>query len=299
MTQAHAHTHGPELVSDARDARRRVGIAAILTFLFMTVEVVGALISGSLALLADAAHMLTDAASLVLAWVGFRLSERPADESRSYGFHRVKVLAAFVNGLALLVLAAWIVREAILRLSDPSPVLGGVMLAVALGGLLVNLVAFAVLHGGNQHDLNLRGALWHVAGDLLGSVAAILAAGVIIVTGWTPIDPALSVLVAGLVAVAGLRIVRQSGHILLEGAPEGLEAEEIRESLLASVPGVAGVSHVHAWSLNEARPLITMEVHAAPGTPAALLRDAVKAHLREVFEVSHATVEVHGNDETS
>ncbi len=287
-----AHSHGGH--GDSKDARGRVAIAAWLTFGFMAVEIAGGLISGSLALLADAAHMLTDAGSLALAWLGFRLSERPADARHSYGFHRVKVLAAFVNALALLVLAVWIVWEAIERLRDPSPVLGSVMLFIAIGGLLVNLVAFAVLHGGNREDLNLRGALWHVIGDLLGSVAAIIAAVVIVLTGWAPVDPLLSVLVALLVAFAGLRLARESGHILLEGTPPGLSATRLSDSVMRGVAGVTGVSHVHAWSLNEARPLVTMEVQTHQGASAEQVRREVKALLLQEFDVSHATVEVIG-----
>ena len=283
----HAHAHG-----DTKDARKRVAFAAWLTFGFMAAEVAGGLISGSLALLADAAHMLTDAGALGLAWLGFRLADRPADARRSYGFHRVKVLAAFVNGLALLVLAAWIVWEAIGRLRDPAPVLGGVMLGVAVVGLLVNIVAFAILHGGDRHDLNLRGALWHVAGDLLGSVAAIAAAITILLTGWTPIDPVLSVLVALLVAIGGWRLAREAGHILLEGTPAGLNPVTIGEAVMMHVDGVETVDHVHAWSLNEARPLITLDVYAAPGACTETVRREVKALLLRDFDVSHATVEV-------
>ncbi|MCI4644375.1 MAG: cation diffusion facilitator family transporter [Hyphomonadaceae bacterium] len=293
MAHDHSHAHGHVHVhGDSRDARRRVALAAGLTFAFMLAEVAGGLISGSLALLADAAHMLTDAGALALAWVGFRLAERPADASRSYGFHRVKVLAAFVNGLSLVVLAAWIVWEAVERLLSPGEVLGGVMLVIAIAGLLVNIIAFAILHGGDLEDLNLRGALWHVAGDLLGSVAAIIAAGVILWTGWSAIDPILSVLVALLVAVGGVRLVREAGHILLEGTPSGLEVEAIREGLLANVSGIDRVEHMHVWSLNEARPLITLDVYAAAGACPETLRRAVKAHLKSAHDIDHATVEV-------
>lgn len=286
-SHGHVHIHG-----DARDARRRVALAAWLTFGFMLAEVVGGIVSGSLALLADAAHMLTDAASLALAWLGFRLSERPADARRSYGFHRVKVLAAFTNGITLIALAGWIVWEAIQRLMQPGEILGGVMMGVAVIGLLVNIAAFAILHGGDREDLNMRGALWHVAGDLLGSVAAILAAVVILATGWTPIDPILSMLVAALVAVGGVRLARESAHILLEGTPAGLSSAAIAESVCTHVAGAQQVEHVHAWSLNEARPLVTLEVHTAPGACPETVRRDTKAHLEAVFDVSHATVEV-------
>ncbi len=282
----HAHAHGTP------DSRGRVALAAVLTLAFMAVEVVGGLISGSLALLADAAHMLTDAGALTLAWVGYKLADRPADPHRTFGFHRVRVLAAFVNGVSLVALAAWIGWEAVARLMSPQPVTGSVLLAVAGLGLMVNVAAFAILHGGDHADLNLRGALWHVAGDLLGSVAAITAALVILTTGWTPIDPILSALVACLVAWAGWRLARESGHILIEGTPTGLDTQAMADGLRAAIPDIDTVHHVHAWSLNEARPLVTLEVDARPGACLDSLRRAVKAHLKTAFDVSHSTVEV-------
>lgn len=292
---AHAHDHAGHAhvpAADTADARRRVAIAAVLTAGFMLAEVAGGLISGSLALLADAAHMLTDAASLALAWVGFWLAAKPADDARSYGFARMKILAAFANGLALVALAVWITWEAAERLMAPQEVMGGLLLAVAVVGLVVNLACFAILHGGDREDLNLRGALWHVAGDLLGSVAAIAAACVILLTGWMPIDPILSVAVALLVGWAGFRIARQAGHILIEGAPPGLSPADIARRLAEDVPGVAGVSHVHAWAFTERRPMVTLEVDADAEACPETVRRAVKAHLSEVFDVSHSTVEV-------
>lgn len=287
----HAHVHDHADMRSA-DSRRRVAIAAGLTIVFMFAEVAGGILSGSLALLADAAHMLTDAGSLILAWVGYKLAERPADPARSYGFGRMKVLAAFTNGILLVALACWIVWEAIRRLLDPVEVMGGVLMIVAAGGLLVNIVAAWILHGGDKHDLNLQGALWHVLGDLLGSVAAIAAGIIILTTGWMPADPILSALVAVLVLIAGLRIARQSGHILLEGTPKGLSSEAIREDLLAHVGNVERVSHIHAWALTESKPLVTLEVTVKPGACTETLRRDVKARLAERFDISHATVEV-------
>lgn len=289
---AHGHNHDHHADMTSADSRRRVAIAAVLTAAFMMAEVVGGVISGSLALLADAAHMLTDAGSLALAWIGYKLAERPADPQRSFGFARMKILAAFTNGILLVALACWIMWEAVHRLLDPVEVMGGVLMAVAIGGLVVNILAFAILHGGSKEDLNLQGALWHVAGDLLGSIAAIGAAVIIMTTGWMPADPILSALVALLVLFAGIRIARKSGHILLEGTPAGLEPEEIQADLLAEVDGVALVAHFHAWALTETRPLITLEVTAAPGADPDQVRRAVKARLAARFDVSHATVEV-------
>lgn len=286
---ARAHTHGH---AHGRGNERAIGVAALLTGGFMLAEVVGGLISGSLALLADAGHMLTDFASLVLAWSAFRLARRPADWRRTYGFDRFSVLAAFVNGLSLFAIAVWIAFEAVRRLLEPGEVLGGVMLWVALGGLLTNILAFWVLTRGGSENLNVRAAALHVAGDLLGSVAAVAAALVILWTGWTPIDPILSVLVVLVILRSAWSVVRESGHILLEGAPTGIDAREVAAELTRSVPGVVRAHHIHAWSITQERPMVTLEAEVAPGTDPETARRAIKARLAERFGVTHVTVEV-------
>ncbi len=271
---------------------RAVGFAALLTGGFMLAEVIGGILSGSLALLADAGHMATDFAALAMAWLAFRVARRPADARRTYGFDRLSVLVAFVNGLTLFAVAAWIIREAVLRLSDPQPVAGALMLGIAAAGLLVNIAAFWILSRGDRDNLNLRAALLHVLGDLLGSVAAISAALVILATGWTPIDPILSVLVALLILRAAFYVVRESGHILLEGCPAGFDRDAVIADLETTVPGLATVRHVHAWSISQERPMITLEALIAPGTDPEATRIAVKSRLREKFAFDHATVEI-------
>lgn len=283
---SHGHQHG------AGASERRIGLAALLTALFMVAEVVGGLVSGSLALIADAGHMLTDTAGLLLAWLGFRLARRPPDRKRSFGYDRFGVLAAFANGLALFAIAAWIVVEALNRLSTPQPVAGGIMLWVAVAGLIVNVAAFLLLSGGDTKNLNVRAAALHVVGDLLGSVAAIAAAAVILMTGWTPIDPLLSVLVAVLILGAAWRIVRESGHILLEGTPHELDAVDIAADLSASVPNVLDVHHVHAWSLSQERVLVTLHARTSDATRPEVVAAAIKARLKARFGINHATVEV-------
>ena len=285
---AHGHSHAPEVTS--RNARA-VGLAALLTAAFMVAEVVGGLVSGSLALLADAGHMLTDTGALVLAWLGFRLAQRRANWKLTYGFDRFSVLFAFVNGLALFVIAALICREAWIRFDDPHPIEGGIMLAVAVAGLLVNLFALKLLSGGDRSSLNIRAASLHVMGDLLGSVAAIAAAGIIIWTGWTPIDPILSVFVALIILKGAWSIVRQSAHILLEGAPEGLEADRISADLVDHVEGLAGV-HVHAWSIREGRPMVTLHARPREGADPALVIARIRERLAERFHTEHATIEL-------
>ena len=282
------HAHGR--IARGPTNARAIGIAALLTGGFMVVEVVGGIVSGSLALIADAGHMLTDFAALVMAWLAFRVARRPADAGRTYGFDRMSVMAAFVNGIALFVVAAWIIVEAIGRLRDPQPIQGWMMFAVATAGLLVNVVSLLVLSRGDRGNLNLRAALLHVLGDLLGSAGAILAALVIVFTGWTPVDPVVSVLVSVLILRAGWRVVRESAQILLEGTPEGFDAQAVTADLTA-LPGVLEIRHLHAWSISEVRPMVTLEVVVARGADADATRRAVKVRLTEGFGFDHATVE--------
>ena len=285
---ARGHHHHAATVS-ARNERVTLGAAA-LTGSFMLAELIGGLVTGSLALLADAAHMLTDFASLALAWLAFRLSRRPADPRRSYGYDRLQVLAAFANAVTLLILVVWITFEAVARLLSPEPVMAAGMMVIAVLGLLVNIAAFALLHAGDRENLNIRGALAHVAGDLLGSVAAITAAGVILMTGWTPIDPVLSLLVAGLITVSALRLLRDSGRVLLEAAPVDLDPDAIKTDLCA-LAHVQEVHHLHLWSLTPERPMATLHVRVAgEATPETVVR-AVKQRLKDRFGLAHVTVE--------
>lgn len=258
----------------------------------MLAELVGGVLSGSLALIADAGHMLTDFASLGLAWLGFRLARRPADWHRTYGFDRFSVLAAFVNGITLFAIAAWIVVEAVGRLRTPVEVLGGPMLVIAVLGFAVNLAAFRILHGADRDNLNIRAAALHVAGDLLGSVAAIVASLVILSTGWTPIDPILSVIVALVILRSAAKVVGDSGRILLEAAPAGLDAGTIARVIGEEIPEVATVGHIHAWSITEDRPMVTLEAALVPGAPAEAARRRIKAALGERLAIGHVTVEI-------
>lgn len=257
----------------------------------MFAEVIGGLISGSLALIADAGHMLTDAASLALALFAVRMSRRPSDQRRSYGYGRMQVLAAFVNGISLVALVAWIAVEAALRLFDPVAVLAGPMLVIACLGLLVNLAAFWILHSG-ERNLNVEGALAHVLGDLLGSVAAVIAALVIMGTGWTPVDPLLSLLVAGLILRTALRITRESGHILLQGSPTALDPAELEREVLAAVPGVSGVHHVHLWSLTPDERIITLHAVLGPEADGDTVTAGIAGFLRKNRGIGHVTVQI-------
>jgi len=267
-------------------------IAALLTGGFMLAEVIGGLVSGSLALLADAGHMLTDFAALLLAWFAFRFSRWPADRSRTYGFDRLQVLVAYSSGLSLFVIAGFILYEAIHRLSAPVEVLGGTMLAIAVGGLAINLIVFAILHGADRDNLNVRAASIHVLGDLLGSVGAIIAAAIILTTGWNAADPLISIFVVALILWSAWKVVRDSGHILLEGTPTGLALTEIESDLEANVSGVENVHHVHAWSITEERPMVTLHARLKESADPDRTIGAIKQRLSERFNIGHATVEI-------
>jgi cobalt-zinc-cadmium efflux system protein len=295
----HGHDHGPSRNHDhgghdhlhgATD-KMRVLIAAVLTGGFMIAEAIGGWVTGSLALLADAGHMLTDSVSLVLAWYAFHLAGRAATARLTYGFDRVKTLVAYTNGLTIFVIGAWIVWEAIERISTPAPILGGPMLVVALVGLFVNIAAFFVLNGGDRQSLNMRGALLHVMGDLLGSVGALIAAAVILLTNWTPIDPILSVLVALLLFRSAWKLVLESGQVLLEGVPPELDRDSIANDLVRSVKGVREIHHMHVWSLDGSKNMATLHACLLDGTDPHAVVSAIKQRLAKKHGIEHATVE--------
>lgn len=293
----HSHDHGHDHEGHGHTPAvtagnvRRIRLVFMLTVGYALIQVVGGWLAGSLALIADAGHMLSDAAALLLALIAYRLASRAADATRTYGFHRVRVLAALANGAALLGLVAWIVWEAIARFREPSPVLAGPMLAVAVIGLLVNIAGFAILRSGSQDDANLRGAFLHVLGDLLGSVGAIAAAIGIIFTGWTVLDPLLSVLVALLVVKSAWGLVHDSVQILLQAAPRDLDSTAVLDDL-RGVEGVAEVGHFHAWTLTDETRIATVHVVPTPGTDPLMLPARVAERLRTQHAIEHATVQV-------
>jgi cobalt-zinc-cadmium efflux system protein len=283
------HSHAPAL---SQSNERVVLIGFAITLVFAMVEIVGGLVSGSLALVADAGHMLTDAAALGLAWAGFRFGRRPSSASKSFGYRRFEVVAGFVNALSLLVLVGWIAFEAIGRLFSPDPVLSGPMLVVAIIGLVANLGVFALLQSGDRSHVNIRGAMLHVMGDLLGSVGAIIAAISIWLTGWTPIDPILSLLLSALILRSTWVLLRGALHILMEGTPAGLDPATVRTHLLSTVPGVASVEHLHMWSITSGMVAATLEIHLAQGADPASTSRAVKTALKDRFAIGHTTVEI-------
>ena len=282
----HGHSHGHGL------DRSRVFLALCLTGGFMVVEVIGGIVSGSLALLADAAHMLIDTLALFLTWLAFGLGARPADHERTYGYHRFPILAAFANGVGMVFVVGWICVEAVQRMNEPVEILATPMLVVAVVGLMVNVAAAAILFGADRDNLNVRGAFLHLMGDLLGSVAAIAAAVVIMMTGWVMIDPLLSFLVAALILRSTWFLIRDSGHILLEGTPVELDVREIGADLIENLDAVEDVHHVHAWSLAQDRSLLTLHARIREGVDSDDAIDAIHRRLAERFDVTHVTVQI-------
>jgi cobalt-zinc-cadmium efflux system protein len=291
----HGHSHhGHHHVPHGADAgnMNRVGLAALVTGVVLIVEVIGGVLSGSLALIADAGHMASDFASLVLAWIGFRIAARPPDARRTFGFSRVLVLAAFVNGLALVAVAVWILVEAAGRLLTPHAVDAPTMLGVAVVGLVANMISFFILHGADRDHLNVRGALLHVIGDLIGSVAAITAAVIIMFWGWTAADPLLSILIAVIMLRPAANLIRDSAHVLIEGSPGDLDADAIAHDLEHAIDGVLDIHHPHLWSLDGRRPLMTLHARISDPARGPAIIALIKQRLAERHGVNHATVEI-------
>lgn len=281
-------THGDA----AHHSQGRLAIAAVITGLFMMAEVAGGLISGSLALLADAGHMLTDFGALALAWAGFSIAKRPASPRHHFGFERFQILTAFVNGLTLIAVSIWIFMEAMKRLMTPGEVLAGPMLIVAIIGLLVNLFVFWLLIGADRENLNIRGAVLHVLGDLLGSVAAIVAALVIMQTGWVQIDPILSFLVVLLILRSAWRLTTESAHILLEGAPRSFDRAAVKASLLKTHPDIAAIDMLRVWSITPKHIVATLKAEAAQGADLAALHHAVTDYFKDELHIEDVTLEL-------
>jgi cobalt-zinc-cadmium efflux system protein len=237
----------------------RLALVLALTVTFMIIEAIGGWLSGSLALLADAGHMLTDAGALGLSLLSAWIALRPASESKTYGYQRWEILAALINGAALFGIAAWVIVEAIQRIQHPEPIRAQLFLIVAAGGLLVNLISLRILHRMKESNLNTRGAYLHVLGDALGSVGALGAAAVILLTGWTLADPIISIALAALILIGGWRLLRESTDILLEGVPGHVSMVEVQRRMLG-VAGVTGVHDLHVWTVTSG--MVAMSGHA-------------------------------------
>ncbi|QXK92291.1 cation transporter [Neoehrlichia mikurensis] len=275
----------------------RLVYAIVIIAIAMIIEVVGGIVSNSVALLSDASHMFMDFIALVFSLLAHKIAVKKSDPYRSYGYHRFQVIAAFVNGLILFAIAMLIIVESIKRFIEPVEINWRIMLVVAILGLCSNIVAFLILYQKNESNLNMRSAILHILGDLLGSIAAIISAIVIMISKWQIVDPLLSVIVSILILYSAYKIIKDSLHILLEGTPENVEANKIKSVICNKIVGVIDVHHIHVWSLTNEH--IVMTVHVKVND--ALINNCVdytsillsiKKLLNEEFNIAHATVEI-------
>lgn len=266
-------------------------IALGLTTTFLIAEVVGGLLTNSLALLSDAAHMMTDVVALAISLVAVRLSRRAPDAKRTYGYARMEAIGATINGALLFGVAAYILWEAVERFRDPPEVAPIGMLVIAVAGLAINLVSMRLLKAGSGESLNIKGAYLEVWSDMLGSVGVLLAAIIIRFTGWTIVDPILAVLIGLWVLPRTWVLLKEAGQVLMEGVPHGVDLDAVRAALEGHA-GVRGVHDLHVWSLRSNQPILTAHIVVADGAPAAPLHDTLNAMLHERFEIGHATLQV-------
>jgi cation diffusion facilitator family transporter len=289
------HTHAPAAGTASAEQRRRLAMVLGLTVATLAAEVVGSVFSGSLALLADAGHMATDAAGIALALGAVTLAQRPARGRRTFGWQRAEILAAVANGLLLLAVAAYVLVAALQRIGHPPTIGSSLMLAVASVGLVVNLLSLAVLHGGREASLNVRGAYLEVLGDALGSVAVIVAAVVIAATGWVAADVVASVAIGFLVLPRAWHLLREALDVLLEAAPRGVDLEQVRAHMVR-VDGVLGVHDLHAWTITSGLPVLSAHVvvteEALDGGHGGQVLDALCACLGTHFDVEHCTFQL-------
>ncbi len=289
------HADGHSALRSAN--KRRLRISLLLTVGVLVLEVAGGLWTHSLALLADAAHMFADVAALTLAWAGTALGERAPTGRHTFGLARAEVLAAFVNAEMLLVAAAGVLWEAWQRWRAPAPIHTGAMLAVATVGLVANIAAAAILHEGRSSSLGIRAAYLEVISDALASVSVLVAAAVMARTGWYHLDTLLSAAIAIVILPRGVSLLREAAHILLEGAPEGVDMPRLRQAILG-VSGVEAIHDVHLWTLTSGLHSASVHIRAVPGSPRAAVLSGVQRVLREEGGVDHATIQIEQGDET-
>jgi cation diffusion facilitator family transporter len=289
------HTHAPTAGTASAEQRRRLAVVLGLTVAMLAAEVVGSVFSGSLALLADAGHMATDAAGIALALGAVTLAQRPARGRRTFGWQRAEILAAVLNGLLLLAVAIYVLVAAVQRIGHPPTIGSTLMLVVASVGLVVNLLSLAVLHRGRDASLNVRGAYLEVLGDALGSVAVIVAAVVIAATGWVAADVVASVAIGFLVLPRAWHLLREAFDVLLEAAPRGVDLEQVRAHMV-EVDGVLGVHDLHAWTITSGLPVLSAHVvvtqEALGGGHGGRVLDALCACLGTHFDVEHCTFQL-------
>lgn len=290
-----AHSHAGHSHARASDSRRKLTTVLVLTAIYMIAEAVGGWWTGSLALLADAGHMLTDVAALALALTAAWFSSRPATSNKTFGYHRLEILAALVNGVALVVISMLILYEAYQRWSVPPAVQGSVVIVVATGGLVINLLSAWILHGRHEIDLNMRGAWLHVLSDALGSLGAIIAGALMWLYGWYAADPLFSALIGILIVFSSWRLIRESTNVLLEGTPAHINLAAVEDSILHT-DGVSNVHDLHVWTITSGREALSAHViHAYEVSQPELLKE-LRAKLYDRFGVDHLTIQMETPD---
>lgn len=287
MSSGHTHSHGPR--SDASVVRLKIALG--LTFVYMIAEAVGGFLTNSLALLADAGHMLTDVAAMALTLFAFWFAARPATPKKTYGYYRMEILAAFVNGIALVLLSLWVIYEAVERWQSPPEVKGTQLLVIAFGGLVVNLIAAWLLHSGHKHDLNMRGAFLHVIGDLLGSVAAIVAGILIVTSGWMWADAAGSILISLIIIVGAWRLILDSVNVLLEGTPRHIDLSSVEDSITGT-EGVIGIHDLHIWTISSGIHALSVHISHDESVVHSDLLSVVRQRLHDGFGIDHLTIQM-------
>lgn len=283
------HDHSQERRSAKSLGRLRLALG--LTFLYMIAEAVGGWLTNSLALIADAGHMLTDVAALSLTLFAIWFASRPATSKKTYGYYRLEILAAFVNGIALVLLSIWIIYEAVARWQAPPAIAGTEMTLVAAGGLVVNIIAAYLLHSDHKHDLNMRGAFLHVAGDLLGSVAAIIAGLCITMLGWLWADPAVSAVISLIIILGAWRLILDSVNVLLEGTPRHINLAAV-ESTILDTTGVGGVHDLHVWTISSGIEALSAHITHDDSVSHSDLLAVVRGKLHESFGIDHLTIQM-------
>lgn len=288
---SHLHSHSHSHTGN----KRALFKAFLLISIFMIVEVIGGMVTNSLALLSDAGHMLSDAVALGLSFFALKLGEKKASQSKTFGYQRFEIIAASLNGLALMLISFYIFFEAFQRLADPPEVQSGGMLLISVIGLLVNLVAaWILMRGDKEENLNVRSAFLHVIGDMLGSVGAIAAALLMIFFGWGIADPIASLIVAVLILISGWRVTKDSLHILMEGAPEQIYFEDVKAALL-KVPNVKNVHDLHVWSITSGMPMFSCHISLEGRDAHDLVLQQAQVILHDDFGIEHCTIQVEGS----
>lgn len=289
-SHSHGHSHGHHQGSGSR-SRRSLILTLGLVIVYMIAELIGGWLSGSLALLADAGHMLSDAAALALSLFALWIARRPPTPRQTWGYYRSEILAALVNGATLVVISIFILIEAFERFRDPAPVNAPLLMAVAAGGLVINLIGLSLLSGSKDDNLNLHGAWLHVLTDALGSVQAIIAGALIWGFGWTWADPAASVLIALLVIWSAWHLLRDTVGVLMEGAPRHIDVDEVRNSL-AGIDGVLEVHDLHVWTITSGMESLSAHVVVAEGQPPCDMLTVVRSTLHDRFGIHHLTIQI-------